>query len=322
MRKKKRLPIWIALADDDDPERLEYMEKHKDELLGLSPPNTKIGMLQRLAWDHLKNKDSNDEIPTSIRFVFYELEQASHLSKRTIRLDGRPGKRKPADDLTEAITNLRNLDLVPWESLVDESRHVHRNPCWDTVADCMASMVDVATLDRFPGVPRPVILCESRGIGGILARGVADEYCVNVVPCGGQTNGFLRTKAAPYLQGDVVPLYVGDFDLAGGDIEDNAKSVLEQALGHKLESWERLMLTGKQCKKLQRDGVEPVEKTDNRFKPARKYLAYEAEALGQNVVMDIIRKRLEAMAPEPLEAVLEREEEERQEFKVWLERGR
>jgi hypothetical protein len=141
-----------------------------------------------------------------------------------------------------------------------------------------------------------------------------------VIPLGGQTNGFLRTKAAPYLTGDVVPLYVGDFDLAGGDIEANAKNVLEDAIGHKLKEWERLMITKKQCNQLRKDGMEPIGKVDKRFKPARQYWAYEAEALGQNMVMQIIRERLEAMALEPLSAVLEREREQKAELRELLQR--
>jgi hypothetical protein len=188
----------------------------------------------------------------------------------------------------------------------------------------VADLVSSAAIDRCPGVPRPVILCESRGIGGILYRGVARDYRITVVPLGGQTNGFLRTKAAPYLTGDVVPLYVGDYDLAGGDIEANARDVLKDALDHELDSWERLMITEKQCKMLQRKySMEPIAKVDKRFKPHRHYWAFEAEALGQNMVMDIIRKRLEEMAPDPLSAVLEREREEKAELREWLQqRGR
>jgi hypothetical protein len=289
---------------------------------GLSKPSSIKGRIQRMALKKMQDKDAAGEIPTSIRFVFYELEQAGELSKRVLKLDGSEGKRKPTQDLTDALTHLRELGLVPWDWIVDESRSVDAWPYADSVADYLEQTVELATIDRFPGVPRPVILCEARGVAGVLSRGIARDYCVTVAPTGGQSNGFLRTEVAPYLRGDVLPLYIGDHDLAGNHIEANTRCVLERAVGHPLPTWERLMLTDEQCRQLQRRGIEPIQKEDHRYKDGRPHEAYEVEALGQSLVTQIVRDRLEELAPIPLADVLEREIAQRAAIIKILNRGK
>jgi hypothetical protein len=56
--------------------------------------------------------------------------------------------------------------------------------------------------------------------------------------------------------------------------------------------------------------VEPIEKKDNRFKDGRPHQAFEVEALGQSVVMQTVRERLEELAPSPLSDVQEHEQAE------------
>jgi hypothetical protein len=298
--------------DRNGEESADDVQEHE----GLSPPDSRKGQVQRLALQKLRDKDAAGEIPTSIRFVFYELEQAGLLSKRTLKLDGTEGKRKPTQDLTDALTHLRERGLIPWDWIVDESRNVDTWRFAASVRDYLSDSINLATIDRFPGVARPVILCESRGVAGVLSRGVAREYRVTVVPLGGQCNGFLRTKVAAYLRDpNTRGLYIGDHDLAGNDIEDHTRRVLEDATGRTFDksTWERLMLTDAQCRQLVRKGVEPIQKKDNRFKDGRPHEAFEAEALGQSFVVATVRKRLEQLAPEPLADVLGREIKQRAE---------
>lgn len=75
--------------------------------------------------------------------------------------------------------------------------------------------------------PAPLIVCESRTFGGVLARTLAPEYLCPVTATGGQVGGFLHTNIAPLLIGNERRvLYVGDLDLAGRDIE-GAKALVE-----------------------------------------------------------------------------------------------
>jgi hypothetical protein len=78
------------------------------------------------------------------------------------------------------------------------------------------------------------------------------------------------------------------------------------------------MLTDGQCRMLKRRGVQPIEKKDNRYKDGNPHLAYEAEALGQSLVTQIIRARLEELAPVRLAEILDREKEQCEQVKRLL----
>jgi hypothetical protein len=67
---------------------------------GLSPERTKRDRLQRAALDTLMEHEARDALPTSIRFLFYELEQKGIVSKT------KAGARRPDQDLQEAVPDL------------------------------------------------------------------------------------------------------------------------------------------------------------------------------------------------------------------------
>jgi len=70
-------------------------------------------------------------------------------------------------------------------------------------------------------------------------------------------------------------IYLGDLDLAGGQIEGNTRAVLEREIGGALQ-WERLALTEEQV----RDYDLPIIiKRDRRYKDGRPHEAVETEAL-------------------------------------------
>jgi hypothetical protein len=152
----------------------------------------------------------------------------------------------------------------------------------------------------------PFILTESRSLAGVLPP-IIIEYRARIASTNGQCGGFLRTNIAPLLKpGDVVD-YFGDFDLAGDQIEKNTRRVLEQVIGGKLQ-WDRLALTEKQFEKYK---VPRIIKGDGRYKDGRPHEAVETEAISQRILIDILRGRLDALLPEPLDRVLEREERQR-----------
>jgi hypothetical protein len=68
----------------------------------------------------------------------------------------------------------------------------------------------------------PLILTESRSLAGVL-RNIASEYRVRIASTNGQVGGFLHTDVAPLLQQGARVLYLGDFDLCGGQIEANTR---------------------------------------------------------------------------------------------------
>lgn len=284
---------------------------------GLSALDTKRGQLQHAVWVLLMEHQRRSELPTSVRYLFYELEQKGILSKTLVeRTDGKRGRRAD-QDLQDAVLYLREKGIVPWDWIEDETRVLHDWECAASVADYVLDSLRYASINPWLGVRRPLILCESRTVVGILARTIGPQYRCPVAATNGQAHGFLVTKIAPLIVAeDLRVLYVGDFDLAGSQIEANTREVLERHVGEEFDEdrWERVALIAEQVEGLKRRGVKPIGKVDKRYlkgDPRRHQMAFEVEALTQSVVTRLLRERLDAVLPEPLERVLEREERQK-----------
>jgi hypothetical protein len=155
--------------------------------------------------------------------LFYELEQAGILSKVPA------GARRPEQNLIDAVKYLREVGLVPWDWIVDDTRKVHFFDGSETVAADLARFLDAAHIDPWGDKVHPFILTESRSLGGVIARTLAPLYRFPVAPTNGQCGGFLVTDIAPYLRDETYRiLYLGDFDVAGSSIEENTRRELNK----------------------------------------------------------------------------------------------
>jgi hypothetical protein len=90
----------------------------------LSKESTKAGRLQRACLVLLKEHAEDGALPTSGRFIFYELEGRGIIPKAYRNPDGSEKKRTPAQDVADALLVLRETGLVPWTWLVDETRNL------------------------------------------------------------------------------------------------------------------------------------------------------------------------------------------------------
>ena len=99
----------------------------------------------------------------------------------------------------------------------------------------------------------------------------------------------MHTDVARYLKPGADVGYLGDLDLAGGDIEANTRRVLEEIVGGRL-NWKRLALTREQVTQYR---LPSITKTDGRFKNGGGvHEAVETEALSQTLIVDIVREWL------------------------------
>ncbi len=283
---------------------------------GLSKEGTKAGRLQRACLALLREHEDDGALPTSIRFLFYELLDRGVIPKVYRKPDGTERKRTPGQDISDAVNVLRELGLVPWNWIVDETRTLHNWRYSGSVYDYVTDTLPRARIDLWDGLPPPLILCESRSLAGAL-REIAADYLCPIAATNGQAGGFLHTEIAPLVAetGARQVLYLGDLDLSGGHIEANTRKVLSE---YGLLSWEKVAITSEQVRA---HNFPTVEKYDHRFKPARPFEAVETEALGQARIVRLLTARLEELAPEPLEEVLEREERQRVLVRERLARG-
>jgi hypothetical protein len=271
---------------------------------------SKIEQLRQVLRELLAEHERDGAIPTSARFLFYELVQRGVLSKE----HDEERARRPDQDLHDALMDIGEDDSIPWDWIVDETRSIEHNVAYPSVKEGVVRQLPYVELDPWEG-NKPFILTESRSLAGAL-RPIAEEYRCRLAATNGQCGGFLRTDVALYLTIEHPVLYFGDLDLAGGQIEENTRCVLEDIKGDTLQ-WERLAITREQVEQYE---VPVIIKKDKRYKNRRferalttgrplrpgEHEAVETEALRQTVLMDILRQRLDALLPEPLARVRER----------------
>jgi hypothetical protein len=286
-----------------------------DQINALFDRSSKIGKLRKIVYDLLKEHEAagEDGLPTSARFLFYELVVKQVLAKHGTQ----QGARRADQDLHDALTDLREHGLVPWDWIVDETRSLEDHTGWSSIKAAALSSARHARLD--PWQERyPLVLCESRSLAGVL-RKLAERYCVRIAATNGQVGGFLHTDIAPLLKpGDRV-LYIGDWDWQGHQIEANTRRVLERLVGGPLD-WKRIALTEQQVRQHRLKRFE-IMKPDRRYRPVRSHPAIETEALKQQVIVGIVRAALDAELPEPLDRVLEREASQRRQVERLLKAG-
>jgi hypothetical protein len=254
----------------------------------------------------LREHARDNTLPTSIRFVFYELEMRGAAQKK--RVGGDDSERY----VTAAATSLRNDGAVPWEWLVDETRSIEDYSGDASVLQGVVDRLPYIRLDPWRGRP-PLVITESRSLAGVLRR-IVDEYRVRIASTNGACSGFLVTKVAPVVRSGDHVIYLGDLDIAGDQIEDHSRTVLEREVGS-LE-WERLALTREQ---VEEHDLLSIVKRDRRYKGDRGvHEAWECEAISQRVLVDILTARLEELLPEPLERVHGREVRQRRKVATLL----
>ncbi|HEX9231347.1 MAG TPA: hypothetical protein VF869_05535 [Jatrophihabitantaceae bacterium] len=288
--------------------------------MGAAPPtffdSAGLGMMRRRALELLEDHEANDEIPTSVRFIFYEMVQRGWLSKEMPkRTDGKKGRR-PDQNLAEAIFDLRDAGIIPWDWIVDETRALH-SYLGDavTIKQAMVDILPYLTLDPWKG-EAPIVITESRSLAGVL-RATVREYRCQITATNGQVGGFLRTKVAPALWVGRWVIYLGDWDWCGHQIEDNTRRVLERLVGGELR-WERLALTEEQ---VGAHRLPKIIKHDRRYNDGKPHEAVETEALRQSVIVGLVRDRLDELLPAPLDRVHVRERRQRAEVRRLLNGG-
>ena len=176
---------------------------------------SKIGALRDLLVALLQEHERDGALPTSARFLFYELVQRGQLSKTST------GARRPDQNLHDALTDIRESGHVPWDWIVDETRSLDDYTGYPTIKQGTLSGLPYIVLDPWRG-RAPLVLTESRSLAGVL-RLLTRDYACRIAATNGQCGGFLRTDIGPRLQAADRVLYLGDLDLAGGQIEANTR---------------------------------------------------------------------------------------------------
>lgn len=273
----------------------------------LSKRGTKSGDLQRACLDLLNEHKREDTIPTNGRFIFYELEQRGLIPKAYRNEDGSERKRTqrtPAQDLSDATMRLRELGLVPWGWILDETCTLTSWEYAATVYEYVVNSLRYARIDCWAGEPPPLIVCEARATAGVL-NGIAMNYLCPITSTGGQSAGHIVNEIVPLLKGNERKvLYLGDCEERGpaDQIEANTRRYAEKYAKRTFtpDTWTRVALTPEQVARSPRLRDLAIDKLDRRYKTPKRYSAVECEAVGQAELERMLRAKLDALLPEPL----------------------
>jgi hypothetical protein len=77
---------------------------------------SKIGRLRDALRELLAEHQRDDALPTSARFLFYELIQRGVIPKHPT------GRRRADQDMLDALTDIREDGRIPWDWIIDETR--------------------------------------------------------------------------------------------------------------------------------------------------------------------------------------------------------
>jgi hypothetical protein len=262
------------------------------------------------AWCHaaIVRHRAEGTIPTTGRFIFYEAVMAGATPKHAT------GARRADQVVTDALSWLRTAGLVGWHEIADRTRRATDRRGYPSIAEGIDALLDHVPLDPWDGEP-PLVVVESESLAG-LYESLVDDYRAVLVPVRGQAStGLLFNDVAPFVEaGSVNVLYVGDHDKSGYDIEASARDRLEHFSGQALD-WRRVALTAAQVEEY---GLPLVERVDRRERDGRAYLVCETEAMPQAELTRLVTDGLEALLPQPLAGVREREQVERAELRERL----
>src|SRR5262249_22276349 len=154
------------------------------------------GKLQRDLLELLGEHEQAGTLPTNGRFLFYELVQNGKIPKHYDDL-----VHQPAQDVCNAIMHVRELGLVPWHWVIDETRDVDVWSYAASVFEYVVGTIRAARIDCWGGQPAPIVICESRATRGVLRR-IASQYLVPITATGGQCGAHIINEIVPLLRGN------------------------------------------------------------------------------------------------------------------------
>ena len=261
---------------------------------------TKAGRLRRFLLERIEQHREAGTIPTTTRFLYYEAVSAGVVQK------GKgTGGRRSDQDISAALTELRERGDVLDNEIQDRTRRVANYTGYQTVDEGLKSKIDNIRLDPWRQ-QAPLLMVESESLAGLLEK-IAYKYRVPLVPLRGQASrSFIENDIAPLIaSGNTRVLYLGDWDKAGRDI---ATSVQVRTRG--ITQWLTVALTEDQVEQYD---LPRIEKADRRN--GTVYPACETEAMPQDILMRLVTDTLNDLLPDgqSLEECRQREQHQRKE---------
>ena len=232
--------------------------------------------------------------PITVRGVAYRLFVAKKIDSMAV---------KNTQKISRLLVELREEGLISWDSIVDDSRWMERDPHWFDVKDYSEAVENSYRRD-FWGHQRNkvVVISEKSTVAGIL-RPVLKEYGVPFFAAHGFSSSTTVHEMARQIRRDRrrhVFLYVGDYDCSGMHMS-------EVDLPDRLERYgaggfllKRVALTREDIRGGDLKSFEAKQR-DPRFQwYARHYgeEAWELDAMDPTVLRDRVREEIKRFVDE------------------------
>ena len=246
-----------------------------------------------------------EHAPVSVRQAFY-LAVSKGLVEKT------EGEYKRT--VVRLLADAREDGMLPWDTIVDHTRTVHRPYTYDGLVDAVEDTRRTYRRALWRNQPNRVELwCEKRTLLGVLDP-VSDEWDLPLYPCNGYPSRTFLHVASRFIARAAAHgkpthlLYLGDHDPSGKDIDDNVlKGLRRYAPGADI-SLERLAVTEAQIEALGLP-TRPTKTTDSRSKNF-KGPSTEVEAVPPGRLRALVERAVEARVDAHQMAVVRAAEED------------
>lgn len=253
--------------------------------------------------------------------------------------------------LGDLINKARLAGMLDWDFIVDRTRELTRNPHWDNPDDIVAACASSFRLDKWASQQRRVeIWIEKQALAGVVAR-VAQQLDVDFFSCRGYVSQSEQWRAGRrlgrYLRNGqaVTVLHLGDHDPSGIDMTRDITARLREFIAtdwrddHHL-NWDEDVKTDEIFEDiadrvdapdplvinriaLNMDQVleygpppNPTKLTDTRapgYVNEHGHESWELDALGPDVLADLIREHVEMIRdPDRYEHIARQEHRHRE----------
>ena len=225
--------------------------------------------------------------PLTVRGVCYQMFVA--------KLLGSMAKNDTAK-ISRLLVYAREIGLVPWEFIVDETRLIEREAQWKDVAEYCEIVKRSYRRDFWAYQPYNLqVWSEKATVGGIL-RPVIEEYGVSFLAIHGFNSATKIYEAAQNTVDDerkTIILYVGDRDPSGMYMSDVDLPVRLKRYGGRF-TLRRIALTAADVSQNRLPSFD-AKVTDPRYRWYRSRYgdrAWELDAMDPNVLRERVKKKI------------------------------
>jgi hypothetical protein len=255
--------------------------------------------------------------PQSVRHVFYRMTDTS-LPVFVPKTD--KGKNNGYGVIQRRLVKLRAKGIIPYRWVCDFTRRGYHVSTFKSAADFLRRMNSVYRAPIWEKADVYVeVWVESRSIAGIV-QDLCEELGVSLYPSGGFASHSLIFDCAEYIKQQLEDggkpihiIYIGDYDPAGVLIDRKIEEQLRKHLGIGSElTFHRIGITAEQVA-FYNLPTKPRKEGDKRS-PEVKWTV-EAEALPAEILLHLLREKIESFIPSgALQTAKVAEESERE----WL----